>query len=651
VNGLRLRVFVLAGILALGFTGIVGRLGWLQIIRHGDLAALAERQYSRTVVLQAQRGPIVDRMGAPLATSSPAESLFAQPRSVGDPVRVASRLAPLLATREIELHSLLTSSRPFVWIHRRLPPATAAAVKALREPGLGFLPEPLRLYPNRELAAHVVGFEGVDGGLEGIERALDETLTGTPGKAVVGRDALGREVVSEAVLQRPAPGHGVMLTIDRTIQYLAEREIDAAWRRTQAKGAMAVVLDPRNGDVLAMAVRPTFNPNAFLDVPSREHWRNRVVTDPFEPGSTFKVIMAAAALEEGVVKPEDRIWAENGSITIAKTTIHDWKKYGWLTFSEVLQNSSNVGSIKVGLALGRDRYYRYMTAFGFGAPTGVGLAGESRGQLRDLPRWSALSLPTMSIGQEVSVTALQMVAAFGAIANGGTLMQPRLVRSVFDADGKEIRRFEPRSVRQVVSAETARTLTRMMTQVVAAGTGHNAAIPGYEVAGKTGTAQKLDPVTRRYSRNPGVLSFVGFVPAEEPKLVMLVMLDEPKNEKWGSEAAAPIFAAIGGGVLRYLDVPPSDATPMAIVSGPSETTPAPRVRAVSQDVVEPGSDARVMPELRGRTLRHALATLAPLGVGVKVDGRGLVVAQAPAPGVALPAETGVRLTLASAVAR
>jgi len=651
VSDLRPRVLVLAGILALALTGVVGRLGWLQIVRHGDLAALAERQYSRTMVLQAQRGPIVDRSGAPLATSSPAESLFAQPRAVGDPVRVASRLAPLLGTPEIELHSLLTSSRPFVWIHRRLPPSTAAAVKALREPGLGFLPEPLRLYPNRELAAHVVGFEGVDGGLEGIERALEETLRGTPGKAVVGRDALGREVVTETVLQRPAPGQGVMLTIDRTIQYLAEREIDAAWRRTKAKAAMAVVLDPRNGDVLAMAVRPTFNPNAFLDVPSREHWRNRVVTDPFEPGSTFKVILAAAALEEGVVRPEDRIWAENGSITIAKITIHDWKKYGWLTFGEVLQNSSNVGSIKVGLALGRDRYYRYMTGFGFGALTGVGLAGESRGQLRDVSRWSALSLPTMSIGQEVSVTALQMVAAFGAIANGGTLMQPRLVRSVFDTQGKEIRRFEPKPVRQVVSPETARTLTRLMTQVVAAGTGHNAAIAGYDVAGKTGTAQKLDPATRRYSRNPGVLSFVGFAPAQEPRLAMLVMLDEPKNEKWGSEAAAPIFSAIGGGVLRYLDVPPSDATPLAIVAGPSETAAAPRVRSAPIEVAEPGSDGRVMPELRGQTLRHALATLAPLGVGIKVDGRGLVVAQAPAPGVALPAETGVRLTLASSASR
>ena len=650
MSGLRTRVLVLAGILALAFAGVVGRLGWLQVVRHADLAALAERQYSRTIVLQAQRGPIVDRQGVALATSSPAESLFAQPRAVGDPVRVAARLAPLIGVPARELHATLTSSKSFVWLRRRLPPATAASVRALREPGLGLLPEPLRLYPNRELAAHVVGFEGVDGGLEGIERALNDTLSGTEGKAVVGRDALGREVVTETVLQRPAPGHGVMLTLDRTIQYLAEREIDAAFRRTRARAAMAVVLDPRTGDVLALAVRPTFNPNAFLDVPSRDHWRNRAVTDPFEPGSTFKIILAAAALEEGVVRPEDRIWAENGRITIARTTIHDWKKYGWLTFGEVLQNSSNVGSIKVGLALGRERYYRYMTAFGFGAPTGVGLAGESRGQLREPERWSGLSLPTMSIGQEVSVTAMQMVAAFGAIANGGTLMQPRLVRSVFDAEGRETRRFAPRAVRQVISPETARTLTRLMTQVVAEGTGHNAAIPGYEVAGKTGTAQKLDPATRRYSRNPGVLSFVGFAPADEPRFVMLVMLDEPKNEKWGSEAAAPIFSAIGAEVLRYLDVPPRDAAPLSIVTGPAES-PAGRVRLVAVAAAE-AHDERVMPDLRGQTLRQALATLAPLDVGVKVAGRGRVVTeQAPPPGEALEGQVGVRLTLAGAAAR
>src|SRR5436309_202757 len=336
----------------------------------------------------------------PLATSTPTESLFVQPRSVGDPVRVTARLAPIVGLPPTEVHAALTSSRSFVWLRRKLPPAIAAAVRALREPGLGFLPEPLRLCPNGELAAHVVGFEGVEGGLEGIERVFDAELAGTPGKAIVGRDALGREVAAPHVLEPPQPGHGVMLTIDRTIQYIAEREIDAAYRRTGARSAMA-----------------------------------------------------------------------------------------------------------------------------------VGLPGESRGLLRAPGRWSLLSLPTMSIGQEISVTALQMVAAVGAVANGGTLVQPRIVGATFDAEGQEIRRFEPAPVRQVISPETARVLTRILVRAVESGTGHNAAIAGYEVAGKTGTAQKLDPATRRYSRAPGVLSFVGWAPADEPRFVMLVTLDEPRNEQ------------------------------------------------------------------------------------------------------------------------
>jgi cell division protein FtsI (penicillin-binding protein 3) len=645
VPGLRARVLVLAAFLGVAFGGVTLRLAQLQLVRHGDLAARAERQYSRTLTLPARRGPIVDRHGVVLAASSPAESLFAQPRAVGDPVRVAARLAPLIGVPQRDIHVALVSGRPFVWLKRRVPPATAAAVRELREPGLALIPEPLRLYPNRELAAHVVGFEGVDGGLEGIERAWNDTLVGTPGKAVVDRDALGRDVVTEHVLVRPAPGHGVMLTIDTNIQYVAEREIDAAWRRTGAKGAMAVVMDPRTGDVLAMALRPTFNPNAFLDVPSRDVWRNRAVTDPFEPGSTFKAILAAAALEEGVVRPDDAIFAENGQITIAKTTIHDWKPYGWLTFAEVLENSSNVGSIKVGLKLGAPRYYRYMTAFGFGAPTGLGLPGESRGLLREPPRWSPLSLPTMSIGQEVSVTAVQMVAAFGAIANGGTLMRPRVVRAVFDADGREIRRFEPTPVRQVITPATAGTLTRLLTGVVAHGTGHYAAIPGYDVAGKTGTAQKLDPVTRRYARTPGVLSFVGFAPASDPRFVMLVALDEPKNEKWGSEAAAPIFSAIGREILRYLDVLPQDSTPVQIVTGAGADAPAvPRVRLIGgAEAAE--LDPTRMPDLRGRPLRQALATLAPLRSRVVLVGRGVVVAQQPEAGAHVEPGAPVRLTL------
>jgi cell division protein FtsI (penicillin-binding protein 3) len=594
-------------------------------------------------VLHAQRGPIVDRHGAPLATSTAAESLFAQPRQVGDPVRAAERLSPLIDVPADELHAQLVAGKPFVWLRRRLEPAVAARVKALREPGLGFLPEPLRLYPNRELAAHVVGFEGVDGGLEGIERAWNAELAGTAGKALVGRDALGRDVVHQQILRAPAPGRGVMLTIDKTIQYLAERELDAAYRRTGSKAAMAVVMDPKTGDVLAIAIRPTFNPNTFMDA-GKEQWRNRSVTDPFEPGSTFKAILAAAAIEERVVTPDDRIYAENGQITIARATIHDWKKYGWLTFGEVLQNSSNVGSIKVGLSLGRERYHRYMSGFGFGALTNVGFAGESRGLLRDPAKWSALSLPTMSIGQEISVTAVQMVAAFGAIANGGTLMQPRIVRSVFGPDGREQRRMEPRAVRQVVSAETAKTVTQMLVNVVAGGTGRHAAIPGYDVAGKTGTAQKLDPATKKYSRAPGVLSFVGFAPADDPKFVMLVMLDEPKNEMWGSEAAAPIFSAIGREVLRYLEIPRRDTPPVQIVTGPGTEPLASRVRLVSTASLETETEGvRTMPDVRGRTLRQALAALAPLDVEVDTEGRGRVTAQEPRPGT--PMEPGARALL------
>jgi len=637
---------MLAAILAIAFGGLVGRLGWLMVVKHGELTQLAERQYSRTVVLYAQRGPIVDRQGSALATSTSTESLFVQPRGVGDPVRVAMRLAPILAQTQAEVHAALTSTRSFVWLRRKLPPTMADQVRALREPGLGFLPEPLRLYPNRELGAHVLGFEGAEGGLEGVERAFNAELAGQPGKAIVGRDALGREVAAPHVLQQPQPGHGVMLTIDKTIQYIAEREVDAAYRRTHSKAAMAVVVEPRTGDVLAMAIRPTFNPNTFLDVPSSDYWRNRTVTDPFEPGSTFKLIMAAAALDEGVVRPDDRIYAENGAITLAGTTIRDWKKYGWLTFAEVLQNSSNVGSIKVGLSLGRDRYYRYMKAFGFGAPTGVGLAGESRGLLREPQRWSLLSLPTMSIGQEISVTALQLVTAIGAIANGGTLMQPRLVRAIFDTDGHETRRFEAKALRQVISPTTARTLTNLMMGVVESGTGHFAAIPGYAVAGKTGTAQKLDPSTKRYSHAPGVLSFVGFAPADEPRFVMLVALDEPRNEKWGSEAAAPIFSAIGREILRYLEVPPRDAQPVQIVTGPSpvEPAPAPRVRFASTAEAQPDGIRR-MPDLGGKTLRQALEALEPLRVDVRLAGQGRVIRQLPAAGDPLEPGAVARLTL------
>ena len=638
-----------AAFVACAFLGLLIRLGYLQIVKHEEYSRLAESQHAKTVALKPKRGPIVDRNGQVLAESSAAESLFALPHRIDDIPRLAHALAPILGDPAPELAKRMDASKRFVWVKRKLPPATAQAVRDLNEPGLGFLQESLRLYPSRELAAQLVGFEGLDGkGLGGVEQVWDTHLAGAEGKALVERDALGRDITgAPTVLKAPVPGQGVALTIDATLQYIAEKEVEAAWRRTNSKAAMAVMMDPRTGEVLALAIRPTFNPNAYATATDDQR-RNRAITDPFEPGSTFKIIMAAAALEEGVVKPTDRFYGENGKIKVATAVISDWKPFGWLTFTEVLQNSSNVGSIKAGTLLGKERYYRYITAFGFGQPVGLGLPGESRGQLRAPARWSALSLATMSIGQEISVTAMQILSAFATIANGGRLMQPQIVRATLDAQGRETSIFEPKSVRQVISPETARVLTGIMTTVVREGTGHNAAIPGYEVAGKTGTAQKMDPATRRYSHAPGVLSFVGFAPADDPRIAMIVMLDEPKNEKWGSEAAAPIFSAIGREALRHLNVPPLGTMPVPILRAGSSAAEmagaAPPLRLASLD--EAAGESGVMPSLQGRSLRGAMAALSGFDVTLEVRGRGVVVAQSPAPGTPMSAGMPCRLTLA-----
>ena len=669
-EGLRSRTLIFAACLACAFVVLLARLTYLQIWKHDEYSRLAENQHAKTVPLRPKRGPILDRNGQPLAVSSRADTLYVTPAKVEDAPRLAARLAPILGEPAREVLRKLTVTRKFAPVRRRLPPDVARAVRELRDPSLTLVEDSLRLYPNRELAAQLVGFEGAEGkGLAGMEQAWDAHLAGVEGRAVVERDALGREVTGAPIVLKPSvAGQGIVLTIDATIQYLAEKEVDAAWRRTRAKSAMAVAMDPRTGEILAMAIRPTYNPNAFGSATDDDR-RARAVTDPFEPGSTFKVIMAASALEEGVIHPTDRIYGENGAITVANATIHDWKRYGWLTFTEVLQNSSNVGSIKVGLMLGKERYYKYITGFGFGAPTNLGLPGESRGQLRPPGQWSGLSLATMSIGQEISVTAVQMVAAFSAVANGGRLMQPQIIRAVLDGQGREVRSFEPIAVRQVISPDTARTLTEMMVNVVRNGTGHNAAIPGYDVAGKTGTAQKMDPATKRYSRAPGVLSFVGFVPADDPRLAMIVLLDEPKNEKWGSEAAAPIFSAIGRETLRYLNVAPRDVSPVPIVRGEIASAapekPRPAAAAVpaldasaapagvlaDSDDAPPATVAAVMPGLAGLSLRQAMDALAPHGVRLEITGRGVVASQQPAPGAPLPAGTVCRLHLAPAAGR
>src|ERR1700730_10633790 len=636
--GLRSRTLIFAAFLACAFLGILVRLSYIQIVKHDEYSRLAESQHAKTVALRPKRGPIVDRGGQVLAESSNAESLFALPLRIDDAQHLAGALSPILGEPAADIVRRLDPAKRFVWVKRKLSPPVAQAVRELNAPGLGFLQESLRLYPSRELAAHVVGFEGLDGkGLGGIEQAWDAHLAGAEGRALVERDALGRHVTgAPVVLKASVPGQGIALTIDATLQYMAEKEVETAWRRTRSKGAMAVMMDPRTGESLPLAMHRTFSPNACVAATDDQR-RNRAITDPFEPGSTFKVIMAAAALEEGVVRPTDRFYGENGKIKVATAVISDWKPFGWLTFTEVLQNSSNVGSIKAGMQLGKERYYRYITGFGFGQPVGLGLPGESAGPLRPPPPLLAPSLPTMSIGQEISVTAVQILAAFSAVANGGRLMQPQIIRAVLDAQGREIRSFEPIAVRQVISPETARTLTEMMVNVVRNGTGHNAAIAGSELAGKPGTAQKMDPSTRRYSHAPGILSFVGFAPADDPRIAMIVLLDEPKNEKWGSEAAAPIFAAIGREALRHLNVPPRGTMPVHLLRVEAETSSpagaAVPVRGVSLDADADAPGA--MPSLEGPSLRQAMAALASFDVTLEVSGRGAVVTQWPAPGTPL----------------
>src|ERR1700730_11595547 len=371
-TALRSRTLIFAAFVACAFLGILVRIGYLQVFKHEEYSRLAEAQRAKTVPLRPKRGPIFDRAGLVLAESAVAESLFGLPTRMSDSARVASELASILGEPAPDIARRLDPDKRFVWVKRKLPPRVAQAVQDLHEPTLGFIQESLRLYPNRELAAHVVGFEGLDGkGLSGIEQAWDVHLAGAEGKALVERDALGRDVTGAPKVLKPSvPGQGVALTIDATLQYIAEKEVDAAWRRTRAKGAMAVMMDPRSGEILALAIRPTFNPNAF-GAATDDQRRNRALTDPFEPGSTFKVIMAAAALEEGVVRPTDRFYGENGKIKATSAVISVWKPFGWLTFSEVLQNSSNVGSIKAGMQLGKERYYRYINGFGFGQAGGL----------------------------------------------------------------------------------------------------------------------------------------------------------------------------------------------------------------------------------------------------------------------------------------
>jgi len=561
------RRYVLLLLVLCGFGVVLFRLVTLQVLQAAELSAQADRQHQKTVSLEGARGTIVDRHGKILAMNVEVQSVFGVPNTVDSPLKTARQLSPILHVRTDELERKLRQDRRFVWLARKLDPEQGRRLDRLSLDGIGVVMEGRRFYPKGPLLAHVLGFSGMDGeGLEGVEHRYEPYLHGEKRMMVLQRDALGHTVFPKGMMERsPTPGHNLTLTIDEVIQYIVERELEDAVGRARAKSGTMIVLDPKTGAVLAMAVSPRFDPNAVSAL-SSDRWRNRALTDAYEPGSTMKAMMAAAAIEERVVSPNTMVFGEHGRMMVANTVIHDHERLGWISFAQVIQKSSNIGAAKTGMALGEHRLYRYLQAFGFGQRTEIDLPGEGVGLVRDPKDWGRRSVASISIGQEIGVTPLQMVSAVAAIANNGMLMKPYVVSEIRDADNHILRQVPPQTKRRVISPETARSVTKILEGVVTDGTGTNAAIPGFRVAGKTGTAQKIDPRTGAYSASRFVASFAGYAPAGNPQLAMIVVIDEPLGDTQGGAVAAPVFSRVGEQVLSYLGVPSDAPITLAMAS-------------------------------------------------------------------------------------
>ena len=561
------RRYILLLTMLCGFGVILFRLVTLQVLQAAELTARADRQHQKTVTLEGARGTVTDRHGKVLAMNVEVPSIFGVPTSLDSPANAARSLSPVLHIRREEIEKKLRQDKHFVWLARKVEPEQGHRLEQLSIDGIGMVMEGRRFYPNGPLLSHVLGFVGMDGlGLEGLERRYESQLHGEKRLTILQRDALGRTVFPKGLREQvPATGQSLTLTIDEVIQYIAEKELEEAVDHAHAKSGTIIVLDPQSGGVLAMAVSPRFDPNAVSSL-TADRWRNRTLTDTYEPGSTMKLVVAAAALEEKVMLPGSMLFGENGRMTVANTTIHDHEKLGWMTFAQMIQKSSNIGAAKTGMLLGEQRLYRYLQAFGFGQRTDIDLPGEVSGLLKSPREWGRRSLASISMGQEVGVTPLQMVSAVSAIANDGVLMKPYVVSEVRDQKGQRVKEILPQVKRRVVSPATARTLTTIMEGVVTNGTGMKAAIPGFRVAGKTGTAQKVDPRTGAYSSALSIGSFVGFVPADAPRLAMIVVIDEPQGEAWGGVVAAPVFRRVGEQVLTYMGVPRDDQVKIAMVA-------------------------------------------------------------------------------------
>jgi len=669
------RLLLVACVMLVWVAAIFGRLGYLQLFCHGDYLKLAAKQQKRVIEITPKRGSIYDRNRHPLAMSIPIDSVFVVPSELGDPQLAAQLLSGVLGIPRDVLQSKFESPQSFVWIARKLPPDKKEAVEALNLKGIYFQEENQRIYPKRELAAHVLGFVNLDEkGIGGIESELENKIGGRSEKIVVMADA--RQRWFDGGEAQRDHGSDVILTLDEKVQYIAERELATAVAKTHAIAGTVIVINPSNGEILALANLPTFNPNTWTDAPA-ETRMNRAVSAIYEPGSTFKLITLAAAFDQGITRPEEVFNCENGAVYIAGHRIRDHKPFGLLTVSDILAKSSDVGAIKIALRLGAPKLYDYIRAFGFGQLTHVDIPGESRGMLQDLESWSPISIGSISMGQEIGVTPIQLVSAVSVIANGGILNTPHIVAEVRHGDQSSPAEGSPVQAepRRVIRPETAATLRRAMEGVILNGTGTLAHLDGWTAAGKTGSAQKIDPATGRYSPTQLIASFTGFAPINNPAVTILVSLDSPVGEHEGGQVAAPVFKRIAEQVLPYLDVPrdvPSgprlvqaayqkehevdgqalaDFTPTDF-SAQVDLSPAQRSESAGDAgqkktpsvtvAVDEGGDIAV-PDFAGKTMREVTESCLRLGLDPVLVGSGLAVNQKPAADTKL--RRGAKLTV------
>ncbi len=638
---LRFRVTSVLVFFLVLFIALLSRAFQLQIVSGKELKSLAEKQHTKNLELCPERGLIFDRNGEKLAVTVLADSVYVDPSMVKKGKEVSGKLSSTLCLKERDIRKKLLKPGNFRWIARQISPLQAAQVRALDLDGVCTIQEPKRFYPHRELACHLLGFVGHDSsGLEGLELRYDGRLKYASQKVVWGRDAKGKRIYLDerSAIPNNDGDRNLVLTVDSKIQYIVEMNLKAAVENTGAKGGNAIVMNPKTGEILAMANFPRFNPNAYSHYPASSR-RNRAITDCFDPGSVFKPFVAAAALEEGVVSETDVINCENGSYVVGDRVIHEaqMKRHEELFFPEILKYSSNIGIIKVAEMLGKEKFYKYITEFGFGSETGLNLPGEAGGILRNPSKWRSVDFATIAFGQGISVTAIQLITAMSAIANGGVLMKPYVVKGIVNRRGEIMERYAPEVVRRVISEKTAKRITAILTDVVGSegGTGEMARITNVSVAGKTGTSQKFDFTLGRYSSKKVTASFVGFFPSEDPQVVVLVMLDEPKVKRWGGMAAAPVFRNISERIVscynRHLNLPD--------VVAERQTPKMEIVKASLSEVVSRNEDLdeSLVPDFRGMSVREVLKVSQDRGIDVRIVGSGWAVDQRLAPG--LSAET------------